>query len=163
MCLFEQFLFVLCLQSSLFRKISRGLPSRGGESWRSWWEVSRLGSLRGGQPCFCFCLVVVALSRPGNQRGGQFFLCVVWFLWCFDVVANYWLRSLIPERRSTFLLYLFVYFCTRLFLNSHKRKIFQAPYSNYQKRLLLVCTDVIFLVVVSVKHTKFKDRSTLCL
>ena len=73
--LFEQLLFVLCLQSSLFRKISRGLPSRGEGSWRSWWEVSRLGSLRGGQPCFCFCLVVVALSRLGSLRGGQPWCC----------------------------------------------------------------------------------------
>ena len=58
-CLFEQFLFVLCLQSSLFRKISRGLPSHGGESWRSWWEVSRLGSLKGGQPCYVFVFVLL--------------------------------------------------------------------------------------------------------
>ena len=90
-CLFEQFLFVLCLQSSLFRKISRGLPSHGGESWRSWWEVSRLRSLKGGQPCYVFVFVLLLFgcchfikAREPERRSKLFFLCCLIFImfWC---------------------------------------------------------------------------------
>ena len=84
-------LFPSVIKLTSNRKISRGPPSLGGGSWKSWCEVSRRGSQRGGEQCSLNIVLVNVLyfggrqdwpcvylvdkkyqvSRQGSQRGGM--------------------------------------------------------------------------------------------